>query len=171
MRPTVFEQVIRWLLVLPVAMLFSGVSLIVSGLVYVATTVLLFLFLGFPAMIAGIAEKFDGFSEDASRAVMCASLVIPGAAFVLAGAVTAPTRSLGDKVVAVMLCGVVIVLDRVGGGLLVSDADTVRPGCPWMFPSLGAVLAVLSVIVWPSTVRTSDLPPFLRSGTDLPPEN
>jgi hypothetical protein len=50
----------------------------------------LFLFLVFPAMIAGFAEKFDGFLEDASRAVMCASLVIPGAAFVLAGAVTAP---------------------------------------------------------------------------------
>jgi len=75
-----------------------------------------------------------------------------GLAFVHLGTSMAPTRSSADKVVAVMLCGVVIASPLVapvtallmgeGKGLLDSNAYTV-PWWGWMFGSLGAVSGAL----------------------------
>lgn len=154
-EPIFFEKVLRWLLVLPVALLAGALGGVV-------TLVCSHLFLWIPVVtLLGIVHWISGGYppspwelSDKMFAVVVRGLgpTMIGLAFVHFGTSMAPTRSSADKVVAVMLCGVVIASPLVapvtallmgeGKGLLDSNAYTV-PWWGWMFGSLGAVSGAL----------------------------
>ena len=154
---SVLAQVWRWLALLPAALVAGVCGLMFAEFAGLTAYAVVGSILWTVSSLFGWHAPNGPWdvASGAEYAVSSISIVIPGFLVVVAGACMAPTRSLGVKVVAVMLCGVVMALPVVafvGEGPLVPT----KPPIPWWagtFAPLGAVLGARYVYAKTSTLR------------------